>query len=266
MRSITSILLSILFSLSAYAAPSTDIATQLYESGDYRQAAEAFLSLAKVDGISPELYYNIANCYAQAGDLGNAILFYSRANRLDPSNKEIRNNLNYFASKVEDSNRAELRGKKISVLPDHETFFQSVDRHICADVAPNVWAYLAVVSFILVLGGIAIYLFCNDVNLRKIGFFGGILLCFGCIMFVIFAFMSASYYDSHDKAVLMAYKTELLIEPSSDAKPASNQLCQGTRFDIVAEESDVEGRPTWYKVRLNSDIEGWLRASDLAII
>ena len=167
---------------------------------------------------------------------------------------------------MEDSNRAELRGKKISVSPDHETFFQSVDRHICADVAPNVWAYLAVFSFILVLGGVAIYLFCNDVRLRKTGFFGGILLFFGCIMFVTFAFMSASYYDSHDKAVLMAYKTELLIESSSDAKPASNQLCQGTRLDIIAEETDVEGRPTWYKVRLNSDIEGWLRASDLAII
>ena len=266
MRSIISTLLSILISISAFAANADDIPAQLYESGEYRQAAEAYLSLAKVDGVSPQLYFNIANCYAQAGDLGSAVLYYSRANRLDPSNQEIRNNLNYFASKVEDSNRAELRGKKISVAPDHETFFQSVNRHICAEVAPNVWAYLAAISFILVLGGVAVYLFCSDVRLRKTGFFGGILLFFGCIAFVIFAFMSASYYDSHDKAVLMAYKTVLLIEPSSDAKPAANQLCQGTLLDIIAEETDVEGQPTWYKVRLNSDIEGWLRATDLAII
>lgn len=266
MRSIISILLSFLFSFSAFADPSTDIATQLYEAGDYRQAAEAFLAIEKVDGDSPELLFNIANCYAQAGDLGHAILYYSRAFRLDPSNKEIKNNLDYFASKVEDSNRAELRGKKISVTPDHETFFQSVNRIICAEVAPNVWAIFAAILFIITLAAIAVYLFCSDVRLRKAGFFGSILTFFACIFFVIFAFMSASYYDSHDKAVLMAYKTELLIEPSSDAKPASNQLCQGTRFDIIAEETDVEGRPTWYKVRLNSDIEGWLRASDLAII
>lgn len=266
MRSIISILLSFLFSLSVFAAPSTDIASQLYNSGDYRQAAESFLSIAKVDGDSPELLFNIANSYAQAGDLGNAILYYSRAFRLDPSNKEIKNNLEYFASKVEDSNRAELRGKKISVSPDHETFFQSVNRIVCAEVAPNVWAILAAVLFIITLAAVAIYLFCSDVRLRKAGFFGGILTFFVSILFVIFAFMSASYYDSHDKAVLMAYKTELLIEPSSDAKPATNQLCQGTRLDIIAEETDVEGRPTWYKVRLNSDIEGWLRASDLAII
>lgn len=266
MKSIVFIIFSILFSLSAYAGASPDMASQLYEKGDYKQAAEAFLSIAKVDGDSPELLYNLANCYAQAGDYGNAILYYSRANRLDPSNRAIKNNLNYFASKVEDSNRAELRGKKISVVPDHETFFQSVNRNICAEVAPNIWAVWAAILFILVLGSVAIYLFCSDIRLRKAGFFGGILMLFACVIFVIFAFMSASYYDSHDKAVLMAYKTVLLIEPSSDAKPASNQLCQGTCFEIIAEETDVQGQSTWYKVRLNSDIEGWLRASDLAII
>lgn len=255
------------FSLALAApSPSLDMANTLYENGEYRQAAEAYLAIAKVDGDSPELLFNLANSYAQAGDYGNAILYYSRANRLDPSNKDIKNNLNYFESKVEDSNRAELRGKKISVTPDPETFFQTVNRLICADVAPNLWAVLAAILFILVLGSIAVYLFCSDVRLRKAGFFGGIVMLFACVLFVIFAFMSASYFDSHDKAVLMAYKTELLIEPSSDSKPASNQLCQGTCLEIVAEEADVDGNPTWYKVRLNSDIEGWLRASDLAII
>ena len=253
------------FSIAAKDSP-VSLADTLYMRGEYRQAAEAYLSIAKVDGDSPALLFNLANAYAKAGDYGNAMLYYSRAGRLDPSNKEIRNNLDYFASKIEDSNRAELRGKKISVTPDPETFFQSVDRVICESFAPDVWAVWAVVLFILVLGGIAVYLFCSDVRLRKVGFFGGIFLFCACVMFVIFAFMSASGFNSHDKAVLMAYKTELLIEPSSDAKPASNQLCQGTRFDIIAEETDVQGVPTWYKVRLNSDIEGWLKASDLAII
>lgn len=253
-------------SLAAATPSSLALADTLYMRGEYRQAAEAYIAVAQVDGDSPGLLFNLANSYAQAGDYGNAILYYSRASRLDPSNKEIKNNLNYFSSKVEDSNRAELRGKKISVVPDHESFFQSVRRLICAEFAPNIWAITAVVFFILFLGEIAIYLFCSDVRLRKAGFFGGILLFFASALTVIFAFMSASYYDSHDQAVLMAYKTELLIEPSSDSKPASNQLCQGTRFEIVAEEYDIKGQPTWYKVRLNSDIEGWLRATDVSII
>ncbi len=264
-KSIFHILAILLLSTTASAA-SPDVATKLYESGDYSQAAEAYKSIADVDGASPALYYNLANSYAQSGDLGNAILYYSRANRLDPSNKEIKNNLNYFISKVEDSNRAELRGKKISVSPDHETFFKAAHRVIAEEVKSNTWAILAAVSFILFLAGVAVYLFCSNVLLRKTGFFGGIALFFASIILVVFASMSASYFNSHDEAVLMAYKTPLLIEPSSDSKPATNQLCQGTRFEIIAEETNVEGIPTWYKVRVNADIEGWLRAADLAII
>lgn len=245
---------------------STAIADSLYVNGKYSEAAEAYLAVEKIDGDSPGLLFNLANSYAQIGDMGRAILYYSRANRLAPTNKEIKNNLDYFTSKVEDSNRAELRGKKTSVVPDHATFFQSVNSFICAEFPQNMWAYIAAAAFIILLSLIAVYLFCSDVRLRKIGFFGGICSMFISIACIIFAFMSASYYDSGEKAVLMAYKTELLIEPSSDAKPSSNLLCQGTRFDIVAEDTDVEGRPTWYKVRLNSDIEGWIRASDVVII
>ena len=252
---------------SAFAGNSpTEMADTLYMQGEYAKAAESYQAIADVDGDSPQLLFNLGNAYAQMGDLGKAILNYERASRLDPTNKEIRNNLNYFTSKVEDSNRAELRGKKTSVAPDHETFFQSVRRLICADVPVNMWAWIAVIAFVVLIGQIAVYLFCSDVRLRKFGFFGGIGSFFVSLICVIFAFMSASYFDSHDRGVLMAYKTELLIEPSSDAKPASNLLCQGTLFDIVAEETDVEGQPTWYKVRLNSDIEGWIRASDIAII
>ncbi|MDE6193180.1 MAG: tetratricopeptide repeat protein [Muribaculaceae bacterium] len=264
---LASLLLGLAISSASYAKESPSaLADTLYLQGEYAKAAEAYESIAKVDGDSPQLLFNLANAYAQSGDLGKAILYYSRAHRLDPTDKEIKNNLEYFASKVEDSNRAELRGKKISVSPDHDTFFQSVRNFICADFPMDMWAYIGAFAFIALIGLIAVYLFCSDVRLRKFGFFGGIAAFFVSLICVVFAFMSASYYDSHDQAVLIAYKTELLIEPSSDAKPASNLLCQGTRFDIVAEETDVEGVPTWYKVRLNSDIEGWIRVSDVEII
>lgn len=260
-------LLILCFGTSRAASQSSlQAADALYSEGKYREAAEAYLTVAEIDGTSATLFYDIANSFAQTGDLGNAILYYSRAKRLDPGNKQINNNLNYFLSKVEDSNRAELRGKKISVAPDPETFFQSCHRIIAADVRSNTWAILAAACFIICLACVAVYLFCTPVLLRKTGFFGAIIVFCLSVVFVVFAFMSAGYHDSHDKAVLMAYKTPLLLEPSSDSKPASSQICQGTILDIVAEETSIDGSPAWYKVRLNSDIEGWLRASDITPI
>lgn len=269
-RLVSGVVVVILAAVAAFPARSSvspaAMADTLYAQGEYAKAAEAYSAIAKVDGVSPGLLFNLANSYAQTGDLGHAILYYSRASRLDPTDRDIRNNLDYFVSKVEDSNRAELRGKRISVSPDHPAFFQAAARFICTGFPRDMWAYVGVGAFLLLLAQVALYLFCSDVRLRKFGFFGGICSFFISLICVVFAFMSASYYDSQEKAVLMAYKTELRVEPSSDAEPASNLLCQGTCLDIVAEETDVEGRPTWYKVRLNSDIEGWLRASDVEII
>lgn len=241
-------------------------AGKLYESGEYSKAAEAWMAMEKTDGASASLYFNLGNSYAQAGDYGRAMLYYGRARRLDPRNEEINNNLHYFASKVEDSNRAELKGKKISVTPDHETFFQTADRLIAQDVLSDTWAEWSVAAFLLFIGCVALYLFCSNVMLRKTGFFGGITLLIVSLVFLVFAFMAASYSESRDRGVLMAYKTELLVEPSPDSKPATTQLCRGTCFDIIAEETDVQGVPTWYKVRLNANFEGWLRASDIEII
>lgn len=258
------------FSVGSYASSvvsaSLDSARVAYEKGDLKMAAERYLEVARTDGTSAPLYYNLANCYAGLGDLGRAMLFYSRAARIDPSDREIKNNLEYFASKVEDANRAELRGKKISVSPDPDTFFSSARRLIAMDVSSNFWAVGSALCFIAFLSCVAIYLFCSGILLRKIGFFGGIVLFLISIAMLVFSFMGADAYESHDRAILMAYKTPLLLEPSSDSKPASNQLCQGTSFDVIAEESDVDGAPGWYKVRVNADIEGWIKADAIEII
>lgn len=266
LKKTTYILILIVHIISFQARAQVAHADSLYEKGEYAKAADAYFAIAKADGVSAPLYFNMGNAYAQTGDYGKAILYYSRAHRMDPLNKEISNNLSFFTSKVEDSNRAELRGKKTSVAPDPETFFQTAYRLIARDVPSDLWALAAAAFFILFLGAAAIYLFCSGVTLRKCGFFGGIGLFFLSLVCIACAFMGANAYSSHDEAVLLAYKTQLLIEPSPDAKPAANMLCQGTRLQIVAEETDVEGNPSWYKVRLNADIEGWLPSADIEII
>lgn len=253
------------FPASVFADSVPDPAT-LYEKGEYSKAAETYLQLDKSEGYSASLYFNLANCYAETGDYAHAVLYYSRANRLDPSNKVIKNNLDFILSKVEDSNRAELKGKKTSVSPEHETFFQTAHKLIARDVLSDTWAIFSAVAFVLFICCVAVYLFCSNVVLRKTGFFGGFCLMIMSLVFILFAFMAASDADSHDRGVMMAYKTELLVEPSSDSKAASSAICQGTCLHIMAEETDVQGMPTWYKVRLNSNFEGWVRASDIEVI
>jgi tetratricopeptide (TPR) repeat protein len=69
-------------------------ANALYESGDYRAAIDAYENLAARYNIQcMSLYYNLAGAYLRTNDLGRAILYYSKAQRLAPRDSDVAANL-----------------------------------------------------------------------------------------------------------------------------------------------------------------------------
>ena len=64
----------------------------------------------------------------------------------------------------------------------------------------------------------------------------------------------------------MGYKVALLTEPFSTAKQSSIPLERGTKLDVIDIERGKDEKPEWYKVRLNSDIIGWIPASEFEVI
>lgn len=63
-------------------------------SEKYRAAALRYERIAREAGVrNGRLDYNIGNCYFRAGDLGRAILYYRRAQRLIPNDPNLRQNL-----------------------------------------------------------------------------------------------------------------------------------------------------------------------------
>ncbi len=69
-------------------ADSPDRSRQLY-----RAAAQRFESIVASGIVNGRLEYNLANCYLQAGDLGQAVLHYRRAQRLIPRDPLLADNL-----------------------------------------------------------------------------------------------------------------------------------------------------------------------------
>ncbi len=237
-----------------------------YRAKNYTLAVEVYDSVARKYGTSPALYYNMANAWYEGGNIGMARLYLERAHKLDPSNKAISNNLNFVSMKIDDANTAELKGKKGNVKPDEPGFWDGVTESVCADRSSNYWAAFAAMAFLLLIASAALYLFTSNVGARKVGFFGGIIFLFFAVIFLIFSFGAASYYDSHDEGVTTAYKIELLTEPSPDSKPVTVPLNRGTKVRVVGVETGTGGKPDWYRVRLNRSNSGWLRASDLELI
>lgn len=242
-------------------------ADSAYKEKDYARAISLYEEVVSEKGVSVGLLYNLGNAYFQEGDYGHAMLSYLRAHRLDPSQKEVNSNLRYLRSRIEDSNKAELKGKRMRVSPDEPSFFESLHSAIATDTSSNTWAVWGAITFILFIGGAALYIFTRSVGARKIGFFGGILCLFASFLFVIFAAMGARAQSSRDTGVVIGFKVTLLTEPGKDADAnKSGVLTKGTEVSILSEEIDAEGNVTWYKVRLNSDYIGWIPASELELV
>lgn len=252
-------------STSAQGVAAADSA---YMAGDYEKAIEIYSTIAKNDGVSAPLLFNTGNAYLKAGDFGRAMLAYQRAKKLDPSNKRIASNINYLREKVEDANKATQKGKKRKVTEDTPNFFQTVHSSIAEDHSSNNWAGWAAAFFILFSGFVALYLFTENVLLRKTGFFGGICALILSIVFLVCAYSAAEASMQNEYGIVVAYKATLQVEPQTkdEENEGEGTLTRGTKVRIIAMETNAEGEVTWYKVRLNSDYIGWMPSNDVEII
>lgn len=253
--------------ICVFAVESVSMADSAYNEGNYQKAIEIYSDIATNQGVSAPLLFNLGNAYYNSGDLGNAMLCYQRAKKLDPANKMINSNLKFLAEKISDANKAEQHGKRRKVTEDEPNFFQNIHKKISEDTSSNVWSGWAAAFFIIFAGAVALYLYSSNVLLKKSGFFGG-MICLGLSMvFLVTAYIGASAYDSHEYGVVIAYKVNLLTEPDKPiADDQEDVLTRGTKLRIIAQETDANGEVTWYKVRLNSDYIGWVPATEIAVI
>ncbi|MDE6866273.1 MAG: tetratricopeptide repeat protein [Muribaculaceae bacterium] len=245
---------------------SLDEAVGAYDSGDYSKALEIYKSVIKEKGESAPLLYNLGNVYVKTGDYGEAMLAYRRALLLDPSGKELKANIAYVKSKVDDANKAEAKGKKVSVLPQDSSFFHLLKQNIVFSFLPDTWALWAGITFVVSIACLALYVFSSNVPVRKIGFFGGFIALGVSIITLAFSLMSVSVRANPNEGVVTAFKVNLKNEPTDGAKENPLALTRGTVMNVLSEESNEEGETEWYKVYLNEDFAGWIKAEDFEII
>lgn len=263
------IILAHLLCFKAYSSESQmllDSASNFYEKQEYADAVKLYHQCLNAYGSSASVYANMGNAYTKLGDYGNAFLCYERCLKLDPANKQARNNRSYILGKINDSNKANVGGKKISVLPDEKGFFSKLGTYLTHSQTSNTWATCGVVVFILFCVCVGLYYFREEVLVRKIGFFAGLTFLGLCIVFNILAITSANAIDKANEGVLMEFKTSLKAEPFANSKSVGVPLVRGTKMEVLEIQNTKNGRPAWYKVRLNSDIAGWIEAQSFELI
>lgn len=229
-------------------------ADSAYLADDFLNAAALYEASIDSLGPSADRYYNLGNAYYRSGLLGMAIVSYERALRLDPTNGDILDNLEFVNSKTLDR-----------IEPQTGLIGGTVD-NIAGRIHPDVWAWIALAAFVLALGGVCVYFFSSAVMLRKVGFFGAGALLIVCVLTNILAVRSARRIAADDSAVVTAPSVILSTTPRTpkDRTEEAFLLHEGTKVKIL--DSIAGGDRTWYDVRIDSEHRAWIPADAIEII
>jgi hypothetical protein len=249
------ILMVLAIAFGAQAITTVERADSAYNAKDFGMALRLYKDAANKQGVSSDLYYNIGNTYYRLGELGNSILYYERALKLDPSNQEAAINLKY------------VDGKILDKPEDDSTFLMNVHQSIVSHFSPDGWAWVAFVVFLITIGAVALYLFGNSINARKVGFFGAGILVFAMAYTIYIAWETANGAQSHDTAVVIAPSTNLTSTPSTPRTSADKvvPIHEGTRLQIIDSIATPQDpmTSTWYNVKINNTTRAWVSGADI---
>lgn len=240
-------LLILCFSITVSATVQDDVAAanNAYRNADYHKAIHLYNGVLK-NNISAEVYYNLGNAYYRTDNIAKALLYYEKAAKMYPMNKDIRHNIEI------------AQGKTIDKLPPETSmFFVKWYRNLQSWQTVNGWAYIATASLIMALLLFLVYLFMNNIQIRRIAFYLSALLLVMFVFCNIFAWQRYNTITEHDAAIVM--KNAAMIKTSPTAK-ATNAcvIHEGTKVRIT--DNDIKG---WYGIQLSDGREGWILQKDV---
>lgn len=216
-----------------------DAACKAYEQGHWDEAADGFQSLVRYGLADWRLEYNLANAEYKRGRLGEAILHYERARRLEPSDLDTAANLAIARAKIRDVVEDDDAPGLLHALRSAQ------DR---LGVAAQAAGFLAGVWLIA-----GIVTFCGS---RPGGFtpgWGWTLATVLLVTSLVFVSWRASWarLEGTPRAVILKPSVEALAGPGLN-NASLFTLHEGTTATI---QSEREG---WLQVTLPNGLSGWV--------
>ena len=220
-----------------------------YTEGNFASALQDWEDVRATGLMSKELYYNLGNAYFKTGEMAQSILWYERALKLDPSDADIRHNLEYARSLTQD---------RIEEVP--EIFFEQWGHAMCYLLPSNTWAVLCLVFLAAAVAMALLFLLGSTAGRRRVGFFVGI----ACLLLAFLSWDFAQWQRqealAQDRAIVMRPVSSVKSSPSAESAKDLFILHEGTRVKIL----DNVGSYT--NIELGDGRQGWLPTGDIEVI
>ncbi len=216
------------------------VANQAYAANDYSMAAKIYQSVIDSGYGSSGAYYNLGNTYYRMNDYAHAILNYERALLLDPTDKDIRFNLDLANAHTVD---------KIDTIP--EFFLKRWLNRLLILFNTNTWAVISMTAFILLLVFLLVFLFSGKMVLKQTFFYAFLLL--------ILVSAAGFYFSAQSRKNLIDNNFAIIMSPSVTAKSSPDEY--GTNLFILHEGTKVEVADSisnWSEIKISNGNKGWV--------
>lgn len=222
-----------------------EVGNSSYINGDYEKAIEEYRAILDGGHYSVRLYYNLANAYFKAGNIGKAILFYHRALQISPADEDIRHNLALAEAQTKD---------RITEVP--ELFITRWVRTLRNMMSCTAWSIFSIVSFALLVMFVLLFLLASRISGRKWGFWGAFVALLLFVVSTAFAVSERNEILTRDRAVVMSSALSVKSSPDRSATDLF-VLHEGTLLRIVSTWSD------WSEVAIADGKKGWVESKSI---
>ena len=221
-------------------------------NGEYDKAREKYERLEQLGVEDAALSYNLGTACARLGKLGDAVLHYERALRLDPGMDDARYNLSVIREFV--ARRASEAGRDADLAPASGPWRATLDRFSSRGAA-----LIFLIFYLALFAVLGVRRFINaELPRLSLGVVSGVLfvlaLTTGAVAF------GRWHLDTHEvEAVLTAEgATDVMEGPSSEVKRFS--LEEGSRVKYL------EARGDWTHLKDAEGRDGWVPSETLGRI
>jgi tetratricopeptide (TPR) repeat protein len=249
-RKAVAVIAALLIGFSAFAAgePLWDDAAADYSAGQWQEALDKYLQIEQMGQTSDRLCYNIANAYYKTGQLGESILYYEKALKLNPANADAKFNLSIARESVLD---------RIEVVP----VFILIKwvRDVKYLLSSNAWAWVTLALMLLVAALLLGFRYFRSRGGRTLAF------VLACILFV--AAIASFLFSVSERADVMGRDAAVVMIPVSSVKSSPGE--EGKSLFILHEGTKIkllDSLGEWYKVEISDGRQGWMRSGDVAVI
>lgn len=245
MRSVLIILVLVVLDAGAQSASVGlfNEANDRYRGGDFEGARRAYLQVVESGVQDARLFYNLGNANFKSGRLGEAILWYERANHLSPRDEDIVANLR-FAHQVKKDKDVPADGNVVSLFLTDAFFYPT----------------LSELSLLLALGWIGLFSLLG----WRVWFHRTQALWLGALSVCALltagggAWLSFRVYHQSSEVSAIALAEVVTARSGPDVNQTEVFIMhEGTKVRVVRREGD------WILVRLQNGLGGWVRADQV---